>query len=45
MGFEAPVSYENTWEGMKVGEEEKGEGRQHGSNTLKAGVLTGICSD
>lgn len=26
VGFEAPVSYENTWEGMKVGGGRKGGG-------------------
>lgn len=56
MGFEAPVSYENTWEGLKVVEGGEGlkvvgrgrGGRQRGSNTLtptKGDVLTGIRTD
>lgn len=47
MGFEAPVSYENTWEALKVEGQGRG-GHQFGSNTLipmKGTVLTGICSD
>lgn len=30
MGFEAPVSYENTWEGLKVVGGVGGDGREEG---------------
>lgn len=43
VGFEAPVSYENTWEGMKV--EGWGASAWVTLIPMKAGVLTGICSD